>query len=67
MEALLKQYYDAKLAKYRKMYGEKGEHQALIGAKFALDDLMGDIKRASAIYIPEQLKELLIAEIEDAA
>jgi predicted secreted Zn-dependent protease len=64
MSELFKAYFNAKLAKYITMY--KDNHQATVGAKFALEDLMLDIKRISDNATNEEVRDYLAQEVEDA-
>lgn len=63
MQDLLKQYYDAKLAKYKTRMDERG---ALVAAKYALDDMTVNVKRNLEIYKDESIVcQYIEMEIED--
>jgi len=64
MNELFAAYFNAKLAKYTAMY--KDNHQATVGAKFALEDLMLDIRRISENATSEEVRDYLTQEVEDA-
>jgi hypothetical protein len=65
MQQLLKEYHDAKLAKYKTRMDERG---AIIAAKYALDDMVTTVKKNMDIYKDENTAlEILKMEIEDAA
>lgn len=62
MKTLLKQYYDAKLAKY---LATMDIRSATIAANYALDDMRVTVKRNLDIHGELDTQLLLLQEIED--